>query len=440
MATYTTNQPADPTPCALMPWRGDTLPDLMPWRGIASIAVVLLLAACAGQDAKVVAGPDGASTESGGYAGGDRAVESDFASCLGEDCIETVPPGQLTAGEWDDLANWWFWAELMAPIELDAESWAWVEDYWGLFTRDRASVHVRVGDGPVVDAEVRLIADDQTIRWTARTDASGRAEVFGGLFGEASSSWSLEVECEPGRITRVDTVSLDANVPIEIAVDIASDASDVLDLAFVVDTTGSMGDELHYLQAELRSVVGAVRSTHTDVTVRVGIVVYRDEGDEYVTRSSDLTEDIDVAQRFLDGQYASGGGDIPEAVDVALHTAVHDLTWSPSARARLLVLALDAPPHHRPDALARMREAIETASATGVRIIGLSGSGIDKPTEFLLRSLGIATGGTYTFLTDHSGLGDAHLEQKPTIGGFQVELLNELLTRLVFEALEGTER
>lgn len=63
----------------------------------------------------------------------------------------------------------------------------------------------------------------------------------------------------------------------------------------------------------------------------------------------------------------------------------------------------------------------------------MAASGIDKETAFLLRNLGIATGGTYTFLTDHSGIGNPHLE--PTIGGYQVELLNHLLVRVIGEAL-----
>lgn len=441
MATHFDNSPADPTAPSLMPWRGGTQPSLMPWRGIALVACAALLGACGSDDLAAEGSADDAYAESAGYAGSDTtAGDPSGTTCQGDDCIETVPAGQLTAGEWDDLENWWFWTDLMAPTAVDVESWAWVEDHWGLFTRDHAAVQVHIGGAPVVDAEVRLVGDDQAVRWTSRTDAAGRAEVFGGLFGEAPMDWSLEVECDAGHVTRLDTVTLGEEAPIEVELDVATDPAEVLDLAFVVDTTGSMGDELQYLQAELRSVVDAVRAEHDGVTVRVGIVVYRDEGDEYVTRSSDLSSDLDVAQRFLAAQYATGGGDFPEAVDAALHAAMHELTWSDSARARLLVLALDAPPHHRPDALARMRAATETAAATGVRIIGLSGSGIDKPTEFLVRSLGIATGGTYTFLTDHSGIGDAHLEQKPTIGGFQVELLNALLTRLVSEALEGTER
>ena len=41
----------------------------------------------------------------------------------------------------------------------------------------------------------------------------------------------------------------------------------------------------------------------------------------------------------------------------------------------------------------------------------------------------MASGGTYVFLTDHSGVGNPHLE--PTIGPYDVEKLNSLLVRLI---------
>jgi hypothetical protein len=68
-----------------------------------------------------------------------------------------------------------------------------------------------------------------------------------------------------------------------------------------------------------------------------------------------------------------------------------------------------------------------------VRIVPLGASGVDKDTEFLMRMLDIATGGTYTFLTNHSGIGGDHLE--PTIGEYDVELLNDLLVRVITQSL-----
>ena len=76
------------------------------------------------------------------------------------------------------------------------------------------------------------------------------------------------------------------------------------------------------------------------------------------------------------------------------------------------------------------------AAAQGIRIIPVAASGVDKGTEFLLRFIDISTGGTYSFLTDDSGIGNSHIE--PTVGSYQVELLNDLLGRLVLDAIGQT--
>ena len=72
-----------------------------------------------------------------------------------------------------------------------------------------------------------------------------------------------------------------------------------------------------------------------------------------------------------------------------------------------------------------------------IRIIAVSSSGVDKETEFLMRFLGIHTGGTYTFLTDHSGIGNSHIA--PTIGSYEVEYLDDLLVRLIVQYTDRPE-
>ena len=124
----------------------------------------------------------------------------------------------------------------------------------------------------------------------------------------------------------------------------------------------------------------------------------------------------------------------PEAVSRALHGALTEHDWSVDARARLLFLVLDAPPHQIPDVLERLQDVTALAAAKGVRIVPLASSGVDVPTEFLLRLLAAATGSSYTFLTDHSGIGNDHIE--PTIGPFQVELLNDMLVRIIADAVQ----
>lgn len=209
-----------------------------------------------------------------------------------------------------------------------------------------------------------------------------------------------------------------------------------LDVALVIDTTGSMGDELAYLQAELADVIDEIRTkVGQSFKIRLSVNFYRDHGDAYVVRDFPFTEDLDEALADLAAQGFDGGGDFPEAVTEALDSAVHDHAWSESAVARLAFLVLDAPPHESPGDIASIQESVVDAARKGIRIIPVASSGVDKSTEFFLRFIDIATGGTYVFLTNHSGIGGEHLE--PTIGEYQVELLNDLLVRLITEAVQG---
>ena len=116
-------------------------------------------------------------------------------------------------------------------------------------------------------------------------------------------------------------------------------------------------------------------------------------------------------------------------MELALDDAVNQHDWNQDARARLLFLVLDAPPHNTSGIKIKMRELTAQAASKGIRIIPVASSGVDKDTEFLLRCLALASGGTYVFLTDHSGVGNPHLE--PTIGPYDVEKLNSLLVRLI---------
>ncbi|MOA16657.1 hypothetical protein D3C78_1368800 [compost metagenome] len=128
-------------------------------------------------------------------------------------------------------------------------------------------------------------------------------------------------------------------------------------------------------------------------------------------------------------QKAEGGGDYPEAVDQALRDAIHEHEWSKEARARLLFLVLDAPPHDDPQIIDEIQQLTADAAEQGIRIIPIASSGVSVDTEYLLRFMAVATGGTYLFLTDDSGIGGDHLE--PAVGEYEVKLLNDLLVEVI---------
>ena len=119
-----------------------------------------------------------------------------------------------------------------------------------------------------------------------------------------------------------------------------------IDVVFVLDTTGSMGGLIEGAKAKIWSIANQMISAKPTPRLRIGLVGYRDRGDDYVTRRFDLSDDIDAIYGHLQGFQAGGGGDTPESVNQALHEAVHDMSWSPGRDAlKIVFLVGDAPPH-----------------------------------------------------------------------------------------------
>jgi von Willebrand factor type A domain len=121
-----------------------------------------------------------------------------------------------------------------------------------------------------------------------------------------------------------------------------------VDLVFAVDTTGSMGGLLDGAKRTVWSIASHIRQVDPNVDLRVGLVAYRDLGDEYVTKDLPLTTDLDAVFTELSSYIAAGGGDEPEDVDAALWDAVHKMTWRDDAK-KMIFLVGDAPPASRND-------------------------------------------------------------------------------------------
>jgi hypothetical protein len=376
------------------------------------------------------ADPAGTSDEPGDGEATDAGIDLEVKNA--------IAAGQLTAGEWNDLAHWDFWTALRGDCGDDQDCPETLAQEaavaWKLDTSGLIPVVVKAGGDPVVDAQVTLRDKDQKVVWQAHTDHAGQAALFVDMFEKGSHApYSVEVKAGDDSTSK-DDVAVDAAHPLELSLPAAHAPAHSLDLMFVVDTTGSMGDELRYLQSELEDVIKNVRDhVGQQLALRTSVNFYRDHADEYVVRPFAFTTDVSASLEELAEQSADGGGDLPEAADEALDDAIANHDWSANASARLLFLVLDAPPHRTGETIARIHGATRAAAEAGVQLIPVVASGANKPTEFLLRSLAVATGGTYTFLTDDSGIGNSHL--KPTIGKYDVELLNDLLVRVISERL-----
>jgi hypothetical protein len=123
-------------------------------------------------------------------------------------------------------------------------------------------------------------------------------------------------------------------------------AKPAVEVAFVLDTTGSMGALIDGAKRKIWSIATAIVDSNPDADIRMGLIAYRDIGDDYVTQKVDLTPDIqDLYARLLELK-ARGGGDWPESVNEALDVAVNKLQWTSGGDVRRIVFLVgDAPPH-----------------------------------------------------------------------------------------------
>ena len=333
-----------------------------------------------------------------------------------------IQAGKLTAGEVNDFTKWYFWTRV-----LDDSHKKFISD-WRIETRNRFTVQVTNKDGyPIVSRLVSLVDEKGNTLFQAVTDNTGKAELWANLLGTQASAENLQIRVED-ESAPAKSWSQGLNT---FVLDEVCDASDAVDVVFVFDATGSMGDELHYLQAEMRDVIDRAKDATGGLDIRTGAVVYRDHGDEYVTRLSRLTNDIKTTQAFIDKQSANGGGDFPEAIPEALMAAINSAGWNQEARARIAFLVLDAPCHKDSATIALLHEQILNAAAWGIRVVPVVCSGLDESGELLMRSIAMTTNGTSFFLTDDSGIGHSHL--KPTTDTLKVEHLNDMLVRTIVE-------
>lgn len=336
--------------------------------------------------------------------------------------------GLITAAEWNDLEEWEFWNDL-----INEQDYSDKPDYWQFYNNNRVSVLITNNAQPVIDAKVQLIKNGNVV-WESKSDNFGKAEMWIDLFQESQSveisEFSLQINGQPIN----SSLKLFSEGVNEIELNSNQNSSNKVELNFIVDATGSMGDELEFLKDDLADVIQRVKENNSSLQIFTSSVFYRDEGDDYVVRSSDFTDNLSTTLDFINNQSAGGGGDFPEAVHSALKVGIEELQWSENAKTRIAFLLLDAPPHHESQIIGELQNSINEASKNGIKVIPITASGIDKETEFLVRFFSISTNSTYVFITDDSGIGNDHLE--PSVGEYEVEFLNDLMVRLINEYSE----
>lgn len=353
----------------------------------------------------------------------------------GDEDSEFIPfeAGKLTATEINDFQKWDLWQDITAD-ELSG-----YQEIWKIFPQIRYMVQLTNEEiQPLVDIEVELRSGKAQTLWKTKTDNQGRAELWFSPFEDnpqTDQEAQLIVHYKGREIIEHSPVIAKDGVNF-ITVEGDCTPPNALDIAFVVDATGSMDDEIGFLKTDLMDVLEKTQIRHPDLALRFGSLFYKCPGNDYITRKFDFSSQLKNGIKFIKQQDAEGGGD--ESVEVALHEAVHDLNWSDQARARLLFLVLDESPGTRDSIVSNMHAAIKDAAAEGIHIIPIVASGLDydkdRYLEYLMRSIALATNGTNAFLTDDSGIGNDHTE--PVTDEMVVEILGDLMGRLIDQYVE----
>ena len=212
-----------------------------------------------------------------------------------------------------------------------------------------------------------------------------------------------------------------------------------VDILFVLDTTGSMGEEIERLKTTIELIHLNLSSMPAAPAIRFGMVLYKDVGDEYRTKLVPLTPDLQTFQAALAPVVASGGGDTPEDLEYALWEGVERMDWN-SGGIRLIFVITDAPPQiGYDDTPAAYTASAKRAQEEGIRIYSVGTGGLPLDGEYVLRQIAQFTGGRYIFLTygetGESEGGAPGSVSHHTGANFQTDKLESIIIRFAKEEL-----
>ena len=349
----------------------------------------------------------------------------------------------LTATEYSDFDNYSYWIDLVNGEAYD-ESQQQILDFkqislrvhnyektnYALTTNKIDIVLKDKNNNPLPLADVSLYSNQKLI-YEAVSNAKGVSYLYHNL--EEYEGFDVKIQYEEQEYW-FNVSEINENNSYEFIVDVERVESKNVDIVFFVDTTGSMGDELTYIKQELVSIIDTIGEYDSSYSINVGLCFYRDQNDAYVTKVFDFDNDINKVLINLEAQRVAGGGDYEEAIQDGLKE-VNRLSWREDST-KLVYHFFDAPSHDKD--FNTVYEEYYKLSSKGIRYIPVASSGLNKIGEYIAREGSLLTGGTYTSLTDDSGIGGGHIEIT-TPSDTVVEYLNDMIVRLTIEFITGQD-
>ena len=302
----------------------------------------------------------------------------------------------LRAGSIDDNAAYEEFLTFLATWE-DQEGVA--DKAHVVDVRDRTWIRVVGPQGrPVPLARVTVI-DEQADRvaWSATTLGDGRVAFYPHADGlEAPATWRVEVQAA-GQTTVATLDAAARTLDVRMPTSYAMPQSVPLDVCFLIDTTGSMGDEIGRIKHTLLAVTKRLRDLAVEFDLRYGAVLYRDLTDDYVTMRRLFSSDIEGFDAALRAVEAGGGGDMPESLNQGLAEAIGQMDWRQDA-AKLCFLVADAPPHMDYAGDVAYDRSMRAAAERGIKVHAVAASGLDPFGSLVMRQVAQMTRGRFTFI------------------------------------------
>ncbi|MCB9642224.1 MAG: VWA domain-containing protein [Myxococcales bacterium] len=284
----------------------------------------------------------------------------------------------------------------------------------------------------------RVVVTDEADRvlWKGRTDAFGKMHFFPRTTHKDTKtkqfivSYLYQGKSFVRTYPRSKTGSLK---PWKVTLPVKKQIDKVrLDLLFLLDTTGSMGDEIARIQQTLLAITAKINNQKKEYELRYGMVLYRDRTDEYITRSFPFTQDVQAFDKALKEVNAAGGGDSPEAMNMGLYAAVEKMKWTPAAL-RLVFLVADAPPHMDYGDDVPYTKTLQTAVAKGIKIYPTAASGLDPQGTFVMRQIAQFTNANFLFIEYGKGTAGSHGITTP----HESNNLDDIIVRIVQKELKA---
>ena len=400
---------------------------------VGALGVALLAAGCGGADEASSGGgwlgEEPAFGAGGGGAGplteAEAAAPGTVAdSSSGTDALAPRAEG-LRAGSVDDNADYAGFLEY-----LDRIGGA------GVTTRDfdatgRVLVRLVGSDGLPLPGEVVEVSVGNDVVASLRTTADGTARFWPGLYGQpGASAFELSAAGETASAAAGDEVTMTADRAG------GRQGPMAVDIMFLLDATGSMGDEIDRLKSTIDSVAGRVAELEGSPDARFGMTLYRDEEDQFLTSTYDLTDDLDAFRSALDDVRADGGGDYPEALDEGLADALGEPSWrDPATTVQLVFLVADAPPQVGRQVEQAYPASVVEAVGRGAKVFPIASSESDDQAEAVFRQVAAGTGSRFVFLSYGAGGAATGDSSDITATDYEEMSLDDLVVRLVAEEL-----